>query len=330
MKIQAAYKTVLLCVFLLATVGVFAGDDPDTEKTKTYTKTYSLQPGDGVSVTNQFGDVRISTWNKNEVKVDVTISARSSSEERAQEILDNIEIEAGKSPGGVWFKTEMANKGVKGKSNNQYKNEGFSIHYTVSMPSANALKIQNSFGSTYVPDMNGEADITSKFGSLEAGNLPKVKSILVEFGSAEIKSIHDGKLVIKFSSAVVHKLTGSVNAVLEHSNSVKMGVDNSISDLNVKNNFSTLYLDVSKNLGARFEIQTHFGDFSNQSSFAINQENEDSEQRGPRFDHKYSGSNGNGQVKMKIRSEFGKVIVGHNLPMNLEKKEKDRKQTRTV
>ena len=50
-----------------------AADDPAVEKRKTYSKSYDISGGDRISLNNQFGEIKVSTWTKNEVKVDVTI-----------------------------------------------------------------------------------------------------------------------------------------------------------------------------------------------------------------------------------------------------------------
>jgi hypothetical protein len=318
-------------LLLLSVTGtkVFAGDEPQVEKKKTYTKSYPVSSSDKISFNNQFGELRINTWDKNEVKVDVTITAKANSDERAQAILDQIEIKDWKSGNGVYFETKM-DENRKNRSGGDKRNEGFSINYVVNMPARNPLSASNSFGDLIISDFGGEADIESKFGSLTAGNLSNVKSVDVEFGRGIIESLNNGKLTVKFSQALVKKMSGSVKAEFEHSGDIKLGIDNNIKGLTIKNSFSTLYLDVSKSLSASFDISTNFGDFDNRSDFNIKKEGEDEDQHGPVFDHKYSGKSGSGNVAMKIRSEFGQIVVGHNLPMNLEDKKEEKKRTRSI
>src|SRR6476619_6617276 len=67
-------------------------EEPKFKKTKSYTKSYNLGSSDKVSLYNQFGEMKLMTWDKNEVKVDVTIIGKSDEEARAQEILDRISI----------------------------------------------------------------------------------------------------------------------------------------------------------------------------------------------------------------------------------------------
>ena len=315
--ILRAHKVLLLISTLTISVHALANDEDLIEKRKTYSKTYSVSSSDRISLTNQFGEMRLNGWDKNEVKVDVTIIAKAHSDERAQEILEDIEIEDGKNSSGVYFKTRH-DEGQKRKSNKgKYSNEGFQINYVVYLPTRNPLDLSNSFGSTFIPDYSGAAEIESKFGSLEAGNLSNAKSVSVEFGKAKIKGMNGGKLEVKFSKAEIDRVSGTINAFFEHSGGIKLGLDNSIKGLTVKNSFTELYLDVPKDLSANFDINTNFGDFSNKTGFDIRMDEEDEDQHGPKFDHRYRGKSGSGSVAMKIRSEFGKVIVGHNLSVDL-------------
>ena len=66
----------------------------------------------------------------------------------------------------------MAGKHNKRKDDDgNYHNDGdgdrkFYIDYKVYMPAVNPLNLENSFGKTTVPDMKGQVNLTSKFGSL--------------------------------------------------------------------------------------------------------------------------------------------------------------------
>jgi hypothetical protein len=179
---------------------------------KTYSKSYTVSSSDKVSFNNQFGELKINTWDKNEVKVDVTITAKANTDERAQDILNQIEIKDWKSGNGVYFETKMDENRKNRGGGDKYRNEGFSIDYVVNMPARNPLSASNSFGGLIISDYSGEADIESKFGSLTAGNLSNVKNVDVEFGRAIIESINNGKLTVKFSQALVKKMSGSVKA----------------------------------------------------------------------------------------------------------------------
>jgi len=312
----------LFIALLLLTTQVLA-EGPLVEKKKTYNKSYSVSNSDKISLTNQFGEMKINTWDKNEVSVTVTITAEAKTDERAQAILDNISIEDGKSGDGVFFKTKLD----KNKDNQQWskgEKQGFNIDYVVYVPARNPLQAKNEFGPMTIGDYTGEVTLESKFGSLTTGKLNNVKSVVIEFGKGTIGSINNGSLVIKFSKAAIDNLDGSVNAVFEYCDIAKLRVDNSTKALTVKNSFSNLYLDLNTNISANFDISTNFGDLHNKTNFDIKEEGDNDDRHGPRFKKRYQGKAGSGNTEMKIKSEYGQITLGHNLNIDMNK-EKDKK-----
>jgi hypothetical protein len=326
------YRFPLFIACLLLSGRVIAGD-PAVEKKKTYTKSYNVSSSDKISFTNQFGELKINTWDKNEVKATVTVTASASTDEKAQAILDHISIEDGKTNDGVFFKTKFDKR--KDPKWGKGEKQSFQIDYEVYVPARNPLAAKNEFGPMVLGDHQGEVTLESKFGSLTAGKLSNVKQVKIEFGKGNIGSISNGNLIIKFSKAAIDNLDGAVNAVFEYCDVAKLGVDNNAKTLTVKNSFSNLYLDVNTNISANFDISTHFGDLHNKSNFEIKEEKEDKEKHGPQFNKRYQGKTGNGNTAMKIKSDFGQITIGHNLNINMNKddkkdKEKNREKKGTV
>ena len=311
------YITLTVILFTWSFTALAAGDDPLVEKKKTYSKSYTVGSNEKISLNNSFGEMKFSTWDKNEVKVDIVIVAKAATEEKAQEILNKIRIEDGKNSGGVYFKTQMDNVNNNSNNNNNnngnkkkgknYKQEGMEINYMVYLPASNPLDASNSFGALIIGDYKGEASLESKFGSLTAGNLANVKQVSVEFGKADIASIHNGKVTIKFSKAVLGKFSGNVNSNFEFCEVVNLGLDNSITQLNIRSSYSTLGIELNKGLSASFNIKTSFGDVDNNSAFDIKEEDDGGQKHGPRFDKQYYGTAGQGNAKITIKSEFGTV-----------------------
>lgn len=319
------YSTLLLITCLIPTARIFAGD-PLVEKKKTYTKSYTVSSSDKISFDNQFGELQINTWDKNEVNTTVTITAEASTDEKAQAILDHISIEDGKSGDGVFFKTKF----LKNKDPQWSKGEkqGFHIDYVVYVPARNPLVAKNHFGPMSIGDYSGEVSLESKFGSLTAGKLANVKKVQIEFGKGTIGGISNGNLVVKFSKASIDNLDGAVNAVFEYCDVAKLGVDNDTKTLTVKNSFSNLYLDVNNNISASFDISTNFGELHNKTNFEIKEEDDDKDRHGPRFNKRFLGKSGSGNIAMKIKSEYGQVTLGHNLNININKDDKKDKDKR--
>ena len=329
------FKSAFLVVLLLNVTIIMAQDkekeraEPKFKKTKSYTKSYSLGSNDKINLENQFGEMKLITWDKNEVKVDVSITGKSDEEDRAQTILDRISISDGKDGNSVFFKTKMENQKSDWNNKKGNYNEGMEINYTVYLPSGNPLKANNQFGKMIVPDYKGEAELESKFGSLTAGKITNAKEVSVEFGKADIAQITGGKLSIKFSNGTVNKLSGDVKSNLEFSK-VKLNIDNDAKTLTINNSYSTVYLDLDKSFSATYDVTTSHGSFSNESSFEIKKEGEKNDNHyGPEFTKHYTGTSGSGSSKIKVSSSFGEIIAGHNMTVDMTEKRKN-KSTRSI
>ncbi len=289
---------------------VLASNDPLVEKRKNYSKSYAVGSNERIMLNNSFGEMKINTWDKNEVKVDITIIAKAATDEKAQEILNKIRIEDGKNSDGVYFKTHLENmdNNNKGKKKDKnYKEEGMEINYVVYLPAKNPLNASNSFGALIIGNYQGEVSLESKFGRLSAGNLSNVKQVLVEFGKADIELINNGKVTIKFSKADLGKFSGNVNSNFEFCDVVAIALDNTIVQLNVKSSYSTLEIGLNKGISANFDIKTSFGDIDNGTIYSIEEEKEKDSNRGPKFDKRFYGTAGKGAAKITIKSDFGKV-----------------------
>jgi len=327
-----------LPLFLLQQ-NVFAQNDNDNKndnqkkyefvKTKSVNKSYNVSSSDKLKIDNSFGNVEIHTWNKNEIKVDISIEVSSNIEASAQKLIDGITISDSKNGGDIQFKTSI--KGMdkdKDKSHNKDEKSTMKINYDISMPASNPLQVLNEFGKTIVPDFKGEVELTSKFGSLTTGTLSNSKAVNVEFGSAKIESTN-GPVSIKYSSAEIGKLVGNVKLNLEFSSATKINIDNSLTGLDAKVSYSTVNFRPAGNLSASYDISTSFGSFKNRTDIKFDGD-DDKDDRGPKFDHNYNGKAGSGAVPVKIKSSFGKVILGEPGPEDMKDKEKNKSKTRTT
>jgi hypothetical protein len=317
---------ITLVLALLSQPSVAGTDGPEVEKTKSYSKSYPLGNADQVNLNNQFGELRINTWNKNEIKVDVTITARAGSDDAAQRILDNIYIEDGKNGNTVSFRTKMKNDKMNWHNNKKdYKDQGMQINYVVYMPATNTLSATNQFGATFIPEYRGLITLVSKFGTLNAGALTQVKEINVEFGDAWLQSVNGGKIIVKFSRGDIKGLAGNVEARFEFCDKMRLNVDNNVRDLNIRSSYSNLYLNAANNLSSTIYIKTSFGDFTNKTGFDLKKQGGDDDKYGPKFDKIYNGNAGGGANKLKVNADFGDVILGHNLDVDFSSKKKQAK-----
>lgn len=294
----------LALLLLLAGTKTFAGDDFAVEKKKTYNKTYSLTASQKVFIKNSFGSVVINNHKSSEVKVEVTIIAKASTEERAQDILDNISIND-KAGSTVSFETKIDN--AKGNQRGRKgENQSMEVNYVVYMPESNPLELQNEFGKSEIGDRSGSTEITQKFGELTVGALTNVDAIRVEFGSISAEKLAGGKTSFSYSEVKVKSFSGAVKSTLEFCGKTRLGFSNEVTDVNINNSYSDIEIILPSSFNGTYDIHTSFSEFDNNTSFKI-KDTDDNEDRGPKFDRDYAGKSGTGACKVKIRSSFGKI-----------------------
>ncbi len=334
--------SIILPLLLLLQVSLFAQNDNDNDndnkndnkkkyefvKKKAVNKSYNVSSSDKLDIQNSFGSVEVHTWNRNEIKVDVDIEVSANTDALAQKIIDRISVTDEKGGNGIAFKTSMKDMNNQ-KGGNKDEKSSMSINYTISMPAGNPLTVKNEFGSTIIPDFNGEVDLTSKFGSLTTGNLSSIKNINVEFGKATLANISSAPVNIKFSKAVISKLSGAVKLNLEFCSNVRLSLDNNLSSLDLKTSYSTVNLKPQGGLSASYNISTSFGSFKNTSDVKFSSDADDNNDRGPKFDYEYSGKSGNGSVPVKVKSSFGKIILGEASEEDMKDKNKGKSKSRT-
>ena len=293
-----------------------AANAQEARKQRLINKSYDVTSNDRLIIENQFGNVVVSTGDKPQITVDIEIGARASSDGKAQDIMDKINVRDSRNGSDIRFKTDVDEihntnkvKGDKGRENDNGR--GFYIDYVVHMPAANGLRIDNEFGKTEVPALTGPVTLISKFGSLNAGRLANVDSVDVEFGKADIDGVNNGKIIVKFDKNThIGRVEGSAKISCEFSQNVEVHLTNNIQNLMLSESYSGVRLVVDKDISANFEVHTSFGKFHNESEFTIDETGDEGE-AGPHFDRDYAGKAGSGKATIKIKSSFGSVRLSH-------------------
>ncbi|MBS1664675.1 MAG: hypothetical protein JST68_26760 [Bacteroidetes bacterium] len=320
--IRLSSSIALLLVLSAPVLSLAANGDEEVKKQKLINKSYTVTADDKLQIENQFGNVSVATWDKNEITVDIEISARASTEERAQEIMRKLDVKDWREGKTIGFKTTVEeihnDKRDRDRDHERDREHGdgdraFYIDYVIHMPAGNRLQIENSFGKTMVPDFNGSCSLTSKFGSLNAGKLANVDLVDVEFGRVTIGEVTNGKVVFKFNKeSRIGKVNGNVKITSEFSDNVQFNVADNIKELAVFESYSKVRMVVDKSLSAEIDVHTSFGSFRNESEFSIAEHKDEGDSYGPHFDKDYSGKAGEGRARIKIKSSFGTVRLSHN------------------
>ncbi|WP_300598289.1 hypothetical protein [Niabella sp.] len=269
----------------------------DAEKRKSISRSYPLTDRSKVSIKNSFGNVNVSNWNKNEVKVDITITVKATSEQAAAAIMDAISIEES---GGanVSFETKHRSRNNEGRN----KSSSMQIDYVVYLPATTNLKVTNSFGNTYIPDRTGNTELSQAYGNLTTGNLINTDRLSVDFGKLISKELENTKVSVKFSQVEIGKLSGNFDGNFQFCTKPLIVLTPAVQHVRIDTKYSDLTLMLPKSLDINVDIVTNFGRVTNNSDLKLNDNNGEKHTQ-----TRYSTSSSRTDRKISIRSEFGKI-----------------------
>lgn len=306
MKRLIAYSIFYFALLLFAGEA-FAEGSPWLNKKKTITKSYPLNANSEVSIKNSFGDVKINHWNKNEVKAVITIIISSDNEALAQELFDQIWINDNNG-NTVSFETKIGNNGSNSnKIKLKNKNATFHINYDVYLPEQTTLTVKNAFGNTYVNSRTGLTKLEQEYGDLKVEDLPQAELIKLSFGELKANNINVGQIKSSYSDVSIKNLGGNVDGNISFGDA-QIGLASDIKGLNLNCSYGDVVLNISPSINAILDIKTSFGDFSNKSSFPIQNISKKSKY-GPDFDKKFYGKTGTGKVAIKINNSYGDILL---------------------
>ena len=201
-ELQARSAFVLtFCAMLLATPAATASDHHG-DLTEELHQTYTLTPDGRIELDNINGPVHITTWDRNQVKVDAVKYAYS--KERLEEA--RIEVDSGKD----YLSIRTRYPGHDQTFNWGSHNNPAEVEYTLTVPRTARLdEIKLINGSLNVNGVSGEVHASCINGRLEAHNLS---------GRAELSTIN-GHLDVKFdqlpgSTVDLSSVNGSVELTI--------------------------------------------------------------------------------------------------------------------
>lgn len=263
---KTMYKTLLLA-FLLP-ISLWANEPHNkgkyTEK-KTIKKEFNVNENATLNVKNKYGDISISTWDKNLITITVNISTNGNDEKKVMERLDEITVEFDASTDLVSAITKIDKKS---KSWGWWGNDNVSmkINYIIKMPVTNNAKLNNDYGNIVLDRLTGVAFINCDYGKLDIGRLENdVNNINIDYTKgSNIEYLNRG--VINADYSTLH---------IEKSDLVKLNADyshlsfGSIATLHYNCDYGSLEADTARivkgrsdYMHSRIENLTLSGDFN--------------------------------------------------------------------
>ncbi|MEO6980592.1 MAG: hypothetical protein ABI113_19520 [Mucilaginibacter sp.] len=304
---------------------------------KNYSKSYPLNGNDKIRLSNQYGKITVNTWDKSQVRVDIEIKAEAGSESDAQRLIDGVQIRDNKNGDQVSFVTDIEHNDDDdegfwsffnfGGKNKKHK---LNINYVVYMPAQTDLNVESSYGSIFLPSLNGRVRIVASQGSVTAQSLSSnYNEIEGSYCSLKVAAMNGGKLAFSYGSVDVEecnniradlsyasfrlgKLNNTADVNLAYGGGFKIrDLSNSFKKLNINTSYSDVSLGISQSSNFDFDIVTSYGSgFKyNDNKVTITAKNPPEGSKHVSMTHSYKGyvGKGNSDSRIAINSSYGGV-----------------------
>ena len=204
--------TFIVLFLLLPFANAWISAQQLTEEIKR-TDTYEVMPSATVEVINKYGNVHVSTWDKDSVSFEISFYISEKNEARFNKIKNNVNF---KITGNSSYRMAETVFGSKFTSFFQDIQEATNlltaanqsrIDYFIKVPSYITLKINNRYGNVFIPDFRGNLDVKLSNGDFQARHLTGSNTVDLEFGKASIQTFDRGNLKLNFVEASVAKTT---------------------------------------------------------------------------------------------------------------------------
>ena len=219
----------MLCKKIIISILLFTGINCSLqaqlfERSKHFDKSFAVSKTTQLTVTNKYGNIHLVEWNKDSVRFEVELRVADPKPQRVDKLFSEIDVVFNSSPyyvnatttfsgsGSLWNELSDMTKTVMNTGN------AASIQYTIYLPNYLKVKIDNRFGNIYTTDHQNNTEFRLSNGTLQANNLGGRTQILIEFGTASINQIDDGRIELNYSEMDLAKaeklsLTGRSSTV---------------------------------------------------------------------------------------------------------------------
>jgi len=227
---------------LLSVNPVLARDDSDSKRRvrEEIHKTYPLDAHGSIRLDNVNGDVTITTWDKESVKLDVVKRAET------REDLERVKIDVSSKPGRL----EIRTKYPRHEDDDHDNNNTTAVEYTLVVPKGVALdKVSTVNGAVELSGLEGSVKVSTVNGRINASSLR---------GDAKLSAVN-GKVTARFASlgrkqdVSVSAVNGAVTVLLP--DDAGASVDISTVNGTITNEFGPARIE-----GHRASLKTNIGE----------------------------------------------------------------------
>ncbi len=262
----------LILLFLVPTLTLASnngGLKGKHNKEKTLKKDFPVDKDALLKISNDYGNLEITSWNENRIVMEINIKVSGNDEEKVIKKLKSIDVEFESSASMVSARTTFDkdsgswwDKWTSGWNNNM----SMKINYTVKVPVTNRIDLNNDYGNITLDKIEGTAKINCDYGQIILGELlGEDNYINIDYtNNSSIKYMKTGKINADYSDFEV-----------ENSEEIDLNADytqskfKSVKNLNYNCDYGGLRVEsTQKMIGDSDYVNTKIGSVSKELSIS--------------------------------------------------------------
>ncbi len=194
-----------LALFLIGLLSTSLPAETTREYTKAIKREYDIAATGTTSISNKYGKVEVKTWNRDRVKIEVTIIVNASSESDAQEQFDRIDIAFSNSATLVKAVTTIAPKKKGFWDWGEENKADYSINYEVFLPPTNSLELFHEYGDVYVAELSGKATVAVKYANMKLEGVSDDSRVDFSYGNGSIVKAEDLSAEVSYAKLIINQ-----------------------------------------------------------------------------------------------------------------------------
>jgi hypothetical protein len=175
---------------------------------KDYSESFSSDAIHLVEIENKYGDIIVNAWEKDSIKVEVTLEAFGKNQELVNKEIQKVDInirQIGSMVSGITVFRQTKTRGFLGDllseiedaSKSLVGNSKLSIDYEVFLPENLELSITNKYGDVFIGKSTSDARVNIAHGDLRADQLTGTVYLAHSFGKHTINDLGEASLSLK-------------------------------------------------------------------------------------------------------------------------------------
>lgn len=220
--------TLLLVPFtIIGAAEVGNGPKGKYSKEKIIKKEFIVNSDALFKVKNSYGNLNITSWNQDKVRIEVHIKTNGNDEDKVTERLRQIDVDFENTTSLVSAITRFGERNNSWNWWGKRNNVSVQVNYTIKLPVKNSVNLTNDYGNIYLDRIDGHAKINCDYGKMEIGELRgRNNELRFDYTSrSTFEYVNSGEIIADYSGFTIEK-AGNLIVKADYTNAIIGEMDN--------------------------------------------------------------------------------------------------------